>query len=280
MGSLLCALASYLDAKHNQGKWLLRIEDIDPPREPPGASEAIQKSLASHGLHWDDNVTFQSNHSKRYTDALNILRNSNLLYQCTCTRKRLANIPVAYDGNCRSVKPANNTPSSTRLNIELACKLKPLKPLICVKDKLQKQANEDLDHNGDFIIHRKDGLFAYQLAVVVDDIAQGITHIVRGYDLYDCSGKQVFLTQLLNGPKIEYAHIPVLCAHDGNKLSKQNYAPKIEDHNAPQNLFIALQHLRQSPPPALERSPTEKILTWAIKNWTINELSLLKKVFL
>lgn len=280
MGSLMCALASYLDAKYNQGKWLLRIEDIDPPREPSGAGESIQKSLASHGLHWDGNVTFQSDHSERYTDALNILRNSNLLYQCTCTRKRLSNIPVAYDGNCRSLKPANNTPSSTRLNIELACGQKSLTPLVCVKDKLQQQTNEDLSHAGDFIIHRKDGLFAYQLAVVVDDIAQGITHIVRGSDLYDCTGKQVFLTQLLNGTNIEYAHIPVLCAHDGNKLSKQNHAPKIEDHNASQNLFIALQHLRQSPPPELECSPTEKILIWAIKNWDLNKLSLRKKVFL
>lgn len=280
MGSLVCALASYLDAKHNQGKWLLRIEDIDPPREPPGASEAIQKSLASHGLHWDDNVTFQSDHSERYSDALNILRNSNLLYQCTCTRKRLAGIPAAYDGNCRSLKPVNNTPSSTRLNIELACEQKSLKPLICVKDKLQQQTNEDLCHAGDFIVHRKDDLFAYQLAVVVDDIAQGITHIVRGSDLYDCTGKQVFLTQILNGTKIEYAHIPVLCAHDGNKLSKQNHAPKIEDHNSSQNLFLALNYLLQSPPSEFERGPIEETLTWAINNWDLKKLSLHEKVFL
>lgn len=280
MGSLMCALASYLDAKHNQGKWLLRIEDIDPPREPPGASKAIQQSLASHGLHWDGNVTFQSDHSERYTDSLNALRKANLLYQCACTRKRLASIAVAYDGNCRSLKPENDTPSSTRLNIELACQQNSLSPLICVRDKLQKPTSEDLSHDGDFIIHRKDGLFAYQLAVVVDDINQGITHIVRGSDLYDCTGKQVFLTQLLSGTRIEYAHIPVLCAHDGNKLSKQNHAHGIDNHNAPQNLLLALRHLRQSPPPELEPSPTEDILSWAIKNWDINNLPLREKVFL
>ncbi len=280
MGSLMCALASYLDAKHNLGKWLLRIEDIDPPREPSGASKAIQKSLASHGLHWDDDITFQSNHSERYADALNTLRNANFLYQCTCTRKRLASIPVGYDGNCRSLKYEIDTPSSTRLNIESACKHNSLTPLICVNDKVQQQTKEDLSHAGDFIIHRKDGLFAYQLAVVVDDINQGITHIVRGSDLYDCTGKQVFLTQLLNGTAIEYAHIPVLCTHNGNKLSKQNHAPGIEDSNASQNIFCALKYLLQSPPPELNGGPIEAILSWAIQNWNINKLSRREKVLL
>lgn len=280
MGSLVCALASYLDAKHNQGKWLLRIEDIDPPREPAGASDAIQRSLASHGLEWDDQVTFQSNHSERYTETLRNLRNAKFLYQCACTRKRLANIPMAYDGHCRSLNHESSTPSSSRLNIESVCNHKALTPVIFVNDKIQQQTREDLNHDGDFVVHRKDGLFAYQLAVVVDDIDQGITHIVRGFDLHDCTARQIFLTQILGGPLIEYAHIPVLCADSGDKLSKQNHAPGIEDRNAPHNLFLALKYLLQSPPLELEHASIDEMLHWAVQNWNLNELAQREKLFL
>lgn len=276
----MCALASYLDAKHNQGKWLLRIEDIDPPREPAGASDAIQRSLTTHGLEWDEKVTFQSHHSERYTEALQDLRNTGLTYQCACTRKRLAKIAMSYDGNCRDLSHENATPASTRINIESACKKKALTSAICVTDKIQPSTHEDLSLDGDFIIHRKDGLFAYQLAVVVDDIDQGITHVVRGCDLYDCTAKQIFLSQVLGGPPIKYAHIPVLCALDGNKLSKQNHAPGIDDKKASHNLFVALSHLLQSPPAELEQASIEEILRWSVQNWNLNKLSQRERVFL
>lgn len=278
MGSLACALASYLDAKHHQGKWLVRIEDIDPPREPPGTSDDILSTLISHGLIWDDEVCFQSKRSQRYLSALESLRSSGLLYYCTCTRKRLTSLDKAYDGHCRAANYDSSTPSSIRINLEQAHQHTGISHRINVKDGVQISTTEDLAEDGDFIVHRKDGLFAYQLAVVCDDIHQGITHIVRGCDLYSCTSKQIFLTRLMQGAEIQYCHIPVLCFANGNKLSKQNHAPGIDSSRAEKNLIDALTYLQQSPPAELAHASTEEILTWGAQHWDITKLSSQEKI--
>ncbi len=273
IGSLVCALASYLDAKHQNGTWLVRIEDIDPPREQAGATDTILESLKQHGLHWDGDITHQSKRSQHYLTALKDLQEKQLSYRCDCTRKRLSNLSVAYDNHCRERNIGYQNPTSIRLNNELAAQKLNLCTQQQIKDRIQPTITENLLGEGDFVVHRKDGLFAYQLAVVVDDIEQGITDIVRGADLYDCSAKQQFLTQVLNAPSFSYAHIPVVCYPNGDKLSKQNHAPQIDNKSAQKNLNLALQYLQQSPPDELNKASTETILKWGIEHWNINAIS-------
>ncbi len=273
IGSLVCALASYLDAKHQHGTWLVRIEDIDPPREQSGATEIILESLKQHGLHWDGDITHQSTRSKRYLNALSDLQEKQLSYRCDCTRKRLSSLSKAYDDHCRERNIGPQNPTAIRLNNELAAQKLNLCTQQQIKDRIQPTITENLLSEGDFVVHRKDGLFAYQLAVVVDDIEQGITDIVRGADLYDCSVKQQFLTQVLNAPVFNYAHIPVLCYPNGDKLSKQNHAPQIDNIHARSNLNLALKYLQQSPPDELNEEPIETILQWGIEHWNINAIS-------
>ncbi|MFL0800775.1 MAG: tRNA glutamyl-Q(34) synthetase GluQRS [Agarilytica sp.] len=273
IGSLVCALASYLDAKHQHGTWLVRIEDIDPPREQAGATNTILESLKQHGLHWDGDITQQSTRSERYLNVLSDLQEKHLSYRCDCTRKRLANLSVAYDDHCRERNIDHQNPTSVRLNNALAAQKLNLSALQHINDRIQPSITENLLNEGDFVIHRKDGLFAYQLAVVVDDIEQGITDIVRGADLYDCSAKQQFLAQTLNAHAFNYAHIPVVCHPNGDKLSKQNHAPRINDIRAQENLNLALKYLQQSPPDTLNEAPIETILQWGIEHWNINALS-------
>lgn len=266
MGSLVCALASYLDAKAHGGTWLVRMEDIDPPREQQGASTEILECLQRHHLHWDGDVLFQSTRAKAYSQTLNTLREHQLAYPCNCTRKRLAPLNGRYDGHCKHHTPA--PPAALRLHLTRAAELG-LSLEQHFEDGLQGPQQENLDHNGDFVIHRKDGLFAYQLAVVVDDIAQGISHIVRGSDLLDTTARQCALFEVLGKAPPNYSHIPVLNDANGNKLSKQNHAPAIDNGNVVDNLIRALQFLGFPCPTA---NDPETLLTWAQSHWlTVRE---------
>lgn len=278
-GSLVCALASYLDARVNNGKWLLRIDDIDPPREIPGASDSIIKSLYMHGLVWDDEITFQSRRSKHYLKALNDLEKKQLTYRCQCNRKRLNLLLDGYDGCCRKKNLTSQTPTSIRLNIDKSLSVADQhSTIIHFQDLVQGPSNNDLNREGDFIIHRKDGLYAYQLAVVVEDIAQQVSHLVRGVDLLGTTSKHIFLTQLLRGQEMVYAHIPVLTDIHGKKLSKQNHAPAINDGSCKNNLFQALQYLKQNPPLELKSRSVENILIWGIEHWNLSSLKHCQKV--
>lgn len=244
-GSLVCALASYLDAKSRGGQWLVRIEDIDPPREQTGARDSILRTLAAHGLDWDGEVRRQSQRSSAYRECLEWLRQADLIYPCYCTRKRLAPLGGRYDGYCRR-RPANrNGPAALRLKVsDLPPQLCHIDSQIEFHDRLCGLQGEDIEAiSGDFVIHRKDGLFAYQLAVVVDDIDQGITDIVRGDDLLDTTARQIFLYRLLGHTPPSYAHIAVIKDQHGNKLSKQNHAPAVDDSAAPRNIERALAAL-------------------------------------
>lgn len=260
-GSLVCALASYLDAKRHGGKWLLRIEDIDPPREQPGAADAIKHTLEAHGLYWDGEVRYQSQRADAYWNCLNTLKKLALVYACSCPRARLASLNGRYDGYCRLHPPAVDKPCALRLKVtDLPEKFRHIRNTIEFVDRIQGVQKEDIAQmSGDFVIHRKDGFFAYQLAVVVDDIDQGVTNVVRGNDLLDTTARQIFLYHILGKKPPEYAHIPVVKDEHGNKLSKQNHAEAVDVRQARSNINKALAFLGYSP------SQVEKHLDLALK---------------
>ena len=262
-GSLLAAVASYLDARHSNSSWLLRIEDIDPPREVAGAAEQIIKSLEAHGFEWDGPVLWQSDSLEQHEAALETLIDRGIAYRCGCSRKDLAGQPtgslgVIYPGTCRDGSDAT----------EYAWRVLTNDDPVTFTDELQgPQAHCLGRESGDFIIKRRDGLIAYQLAVVVDDALQGIGKIVRGIDLLESTFRQIWLQRLLGYPTPEYAHIPVAVHPNGDKLSKLTGAPGLDDTNAKGNLVRALAALGQSPAADLADSSLADIWRWAIDNW-------------
>lgn len=268
-GSLVCALASYLDAKANGGQWLLRMEDIDPPREMTGASESILHTLRAHNLHWDEALLFQSTRSEAYLDQLAIFLKNNLAYRCNCTRKRLASFQGKYDGHCLRSPPPENQQAAIRLNIRECLKL--VSDETSFQDLIQGQQVNTLIEAGDFIIHRKDGLFAYQLAVVVDDIFQGITRVVRGCDLLETTAQQRLLFKILGKPIPEYAHIPVLIDKKGRKLSKQNHARPVDNKKSANNIREALNILGLHAPDSLAQE-NAALLAWGTAHWKLHTL--------
>jgi glutamyl-Q tRNA(Asp) synthetase len=272
-GSLLAALASYLEAKKSQGKWLVRMEDLDKPREMKGAAEDILRTLEAYGLYWDGEIVYQSKRNDLYQSALNQLNVDKRTYACICSRKEIQDSAInsqigiegiIYPGTCRE-KHITKTPHAIRV--------KTLDQNISFEDMIQGHITQNLAKQiGDFVIKRADGLFAYQLSVVVDDYLQGITHIVRGADLLDSSTRQIYLQDLLGYQHIQYAHIPAALNQQGEKLSKQTLAQAILAKDASKNLYQALCFLGQRPPADLSAEKTEQILNWAMDNWNINKV--------
>ena len=257
LGSLLAAVASWLDARSRGGRWLLRMEDLDPPRESPGSQQAIIHSLQQHGLHWDGDILYQSQRNLAYRQALDDLEKRHLAYHCDCSRKLTAG--KAYQGRCRSRQQQVTEPYATRV----VTNSQP----ITFEDRWQNKQRENLSHScGDFVLLRKDGLWAYQLAVVVDDHHQGINHVVRGCDLLDSTARQIYLQQLLGYRRPNYAHFPLIIAEDGKKLSKQNLAPAIDDSTPVMNLRRVLQLLGQPKPPE-QLQQADHLLAWSSKHW-------------
>ena len=277
-GSLVCALASYLDAKHHSGQWLVRIEDIDPPREQAGASERILTTLKTHGLHWDQPIVYQSHRSDLYLDMLKKLTQCDIVYRCNCTRQRLKHLPFNYDQHCLHTPPPLTTPAALRLNTVkgityAANKTKKMETQQTFTDLIQGEAQEDFAVSGDFVVHRKDGYFAYQTAVTTDDINQGITHVVRGNDLLNTTPQQILLHGLLDATPPQYAHIPVIIGDNNIKLSKQNHAPAIDNHAPQKNLILAMKALNMHPPMHNDITITN-LLTWATEHWSLIPLRL------
>ncbi|OUS10017.1 tRNA glutamyl-Q(34) synthetase GluQRS [Gammaproteobacteria bacterium 53_120_T64] len=269
-GSLLAALASFLDARANDGQWLLRIEDLDPPREVPGAADRILRQLDQHGLHWDGPVLYQSSRLPAYQDALQQLSHRGLLYACDCNRTRLRTLGGCYDGSCRSNKintAAANPSQSHAVRVQL-----PNPCSISLDDLIQGSLQFDLNKSGDFILWRRDQLPAYQLACSLDDAYQGISHVIRGSDLLDSTPRQMHLLQCLGIKIPQYAHIPVLSNAQGEKLSKQNHAPALNLHKAQANLLDCLELLGFSGPPELSKASIPQVLTWAIEHWQLNKI--------
>lgn len=271
-GSLVCALASYLDAKQHNGEWLVRMEDIDPPREEPEAQTKILCSLQAHGLFWDGDVLFQSQRSHAYQSTLKTLKNKNLTYSCTCTRKKLASLKGIYDRHC--LEHPTNTQQHAAIRLKTIQSLTNVSDLIQFNDLIKGLQSENIQKVcGDFSIHRKDGLFAYQLAVVIDDIEQGITHIVRGDDLLSSTSRQIYLTKTLGGSPPSYAHIPVILGHDGCKLSKQTHAPAINNDDAISNVIRALHALKVTIPSTLRHKPLNDILKFGCEHYQLTKLA-------
>lgn len=259
-GSLIAALASYLHARHQQGQWLVRMEDLDPPREQPGAANAILQSLRDHGLHWDDEVLYQSSRSNAYDKALAYLAAKGSVFRCDCTRAMLG-----PGGSCRGRCAGRQDEVSQPWALRVAVSAGTGTSFI---DEIQGPQQELLPTElPDFTLLRKDGLYAYQLAVVVDDAFQGISHVVRGSDLLDSTGRQIYLQQQLELPQPEYCHIPVITNEDGQKFSKQNHAPALLAAEAADNLRRALEFLQQPQPPA-ELRHCQQILEFATRYWS------------
>ncbi|WP_221799918.1 tRNA glutamyl-Q(34) synthetase GluQRS [Oceanobacter mangrovi] len=270
-GSLLAALASYLDARQQHGLWLLRIEDIDPPREDPTAASRILQILDAYGLHWDGEVRYQSQRHDNYLATLDQLIQQGDAFACACSRKQLQNT-LHLDGHCLAPVPENpDLPDSCAWRFKVrSTQQEPL----CFDDRLQGQfCLSPAQDIGDFVIRRRDMLWSYQLAVVTDDHDQGINQIVRGIDLIDSTQRQLLIYQALGWPAPIYAHIPVAVEQNGQKLSKQNLARALEPDDSGSTLWTALQWLKQSPPIELQQDGNQRLLDWAIQHWNPNVLT-------
>lgn len=263
-GSLVAALGSYLQARANNGKWLVRIEDIDPPREIKGSASRILTTLEHYGLHWDDTVLYQSSRHDAYKEALHWLQQQKKSYYCSCSRSRIQALGGYYDGFCRN---RNQSP------LNAAVRLHQSKPVYSFQDRRlgELSVNTKLAEE-DFIIHRRDGLFAYNLAVVVDDYFQGITEVVRGADLIEPTVRQISLYQHFGWKIPDYLHLPLILNAEGKKLSKQNHAPALELNNPIKSLTQALSFLGQPLPESWQDASTDELLNWSIKNWSITSL--------
>ncbi|MDU0353692.1 tRNA glutamyl-Q(34) synthetase GluQRS [Paraglaciecola aquimarina] len=263
-GSLVTAVGSYLQAKKNEGKWLLRIEDIDPPREIPGAADNILKCLAAHHLYWDDSVVYQSQRSELYLDKLDWLAKHGHTYLCACTRSQLLHSDVFCLCDCVN--------RSLRIK-DCAIRFKHSDPIKQFNDQVLGQISfKPNELPAQFTLRRKDGLFAYQLAVVVDDIEQGISEVARGADLLSATAFQLSLYRAFQRATPKFLHFPVVVSKPGMKLSKQNHAPGIDNSKASSNIIQALAFLGLSVPKSLMQESCANILQWAIAHWDIHSL--------
>jgi glutamyl-Q tRNA(Asp) synthetase len=270
-GSLLAAMGSFLDARAHGGDWLVRIEDLDPPRTVPGAAQSILDTLESFGMYADGEVVYQQQRLPHYQQALQQLEAGGYCYGCACSRRDIRQLaaagarPGVYPGICRNGLPPGRKPRATRLRVP--------DREIRFHDRLQGDIHEWLPAEcGDFILKRADGLFAYQLAVVVDDALQGISHVVRGADLLDSTARQILLQQLLGYPTPHYLHLPVAVNRLGEKLSKQTGAPPLDTGRRVPVLCAAARFLGQSPPRALHNAAIDEFWHWAIPNWQVTQL--------
>lgn len=273
IGSLLTALASYADARANRGKWLVRMEDLDPPREMPGAAAHILNTLEAFGFEWDGEVVWQSRRHSLYRDALGRLKEKGLLYPCYCSRKDWQAAAAqgadgfVYNGRCRRPedRPHTDKPPAWRIRVN--------DETIGFDDGIVGHYAQNLARDiGDFVLLRADGFWAYQLAVVADDADQGITHIVRGQDLLVSTPRQIYLQRCLGFATPHYAHLPLLVNKHGQKWSKQTLAPALDENHKEQLLRQVLQYLNL--PPAPEVSRPQALLSWAIEHWQPHKIPI------
>ena len=272
-GSLVAAVGSYLDARSQRGEWLVRMEDVDTPRNVPGAAEQILATLDAFGFEWDGPVLWQSQRLDAYAAALDQLKRAGLAYGCACSRKEIADSAtrpaidggLAYPGTCRQGLPAGRSVRAWRLRVNDA--------EIAFVDRLQGRVSQQLERDvGDFVLLRADGLFAYQLAVTVDDEFQAISDIVRGADLLASTPRQCWLQACLDFAQPRYAHLPVASNAAGEKLSKQTRAAALNVADAPATLARALRFLGQVVPDELTGAPLTELWSWAKANWSFAAL--------
>ena len=267
-GSLVAAVGSFLEARTRGGDWLVRMDDLDPPRVVPGAADDILRALEACGMDWDGKVVYQSARSDGYHNALHRLREKGLVYPCACSRREITDSAVAgvegpaYPGTCRGGIAGGRSARALRLDTRGAA--------IAFEDALQGRIAAALEKEcGDFVLYRYDGVYAYQLAVVVDDAGEGITDIVRGADLLGSTPRQIYVQQLLGLPQPRYAHLPVAVNAAGEKLSKQTLAAPLAAAMPLPALVAALSFLGQQPPRDLARATVREFWDWAMRNWSL-----------
>jgi glutamyl-Q tRNA(Asp) synthetase len=270
-GSIATAVASFLQARQNAGQWLLRIDDLDPPRCVPGSAESIVALLERLELYWDDTVYYQSDRSEAHAEVAAALLQDSAAFRCDCSRRDLLQtqttgpLGIPYDGRCRDrdVRPGD---SAVRVRVESG--------VVVFEDRLQGTQHVDLASVlGDYVVFRRDDLPAYHLAAVLDDADQGVTDVVRGSDLLAGTAVQVHLAGLLGLPEVAYWHLPVLCNAQGEKLSKQHQAASVESMDAAAIAFAALRHIGAAPPLQLEGAPPAELWHWGTEHWRIETLA-------
>lgn len=265
-GSLVAAVGSYLDAKSQGGEWLVRIDDIDRPRSVAGMADEILRTLEAFGLGWDGEIVHQSRRDALYRAALAELEKIGAVYPCACTRKEIADSAIGrdgvaiYPGTCRTGLAPGKSARAVRLRVD--------ERMIEFEDGVRGRIRQQLDQEvGDFVVRRADGLFAYQLATVVDDADQGITQVVRGSDLLDSTPRQLYLQTLLGLPAPTYVHLPVAVNTRGEKLGKQTSAPAVTVVRPVLVLHEVLRFLGQQPPAELQETDLDGFWRWAMENW-------------
>jgi glutamyl-Q tRNA(Asp) synthetase len=264
LGSLFAAVASYLDARAHGGRWLLRIEDLDQPREVPGSAAGILQTLELYGFQWDGLIVRQSDRLGHYAAALRALDALQLTFSCTCSRLQLED-ELRYPGTCRQQAPIAGLPAAIRLRVEPR--------QILFTDRIQGTYRQDVAAAvGDIILKRRDDIFAYVLAVVVDDAAQGVTHIVRGADLLDNTPRQIYLQRLLGIPEPLYAHVPVLTEANDAKLAKSRRSVHLSAHAPLPQLLKVFSMLGLAPPESLKSSGMADAWGWAVQAWHTNKV--------
>jgi glutamyl-Q tRNA(Asp) synthetase len=261
LGSLYTAVASFLDARAHGGRWLLRIEDLDQPREVAGSAAGILRTLQAFGFEWDGAVVRQSDRNESYVSALQSLQARKLTFECSCSRLQLED-ETRYPGTCRVRPSAAMIPTATRLRVEPRT--------ILFSDRIQGTYRQDVAAAvGDIILRRRDQIFSYLLAVVVDDAAQGVTHVVRGADLLDNTPRQILLQQLLGLPTPAYAHVPVLTEPDDTKLAKSRRSVRLDTESALPQLLTVFAMLGLTPPQRLTAASLAEAWGWAIGQWRV-----------
>ncbi|GGY10399.1 tRNA glutamyl-Q(34) synthetase GluQRS [Paludibacterium paludis] len=268
-GSLTTAVGSFLEARTRGGQWLVRIEDLDPPREVPGAADEILRTLERLGFEWDGDVVYQSRRHDLYRDALDTLRRAGSVYPCTCTRREIGLVahrgidgPV-YPGTCRGGCRESRSARAWRLRVG--------EDPVSFDDRLQGRVSQSLENEvGDIVLRRADGFWAYQLAVVVDDAEQGVTDIVRGADLLVSTPRQIAVYRALGQAVPGYCHLPVMVNAAGEKLSKQTLAPAIDPDEAVKALCQALRRLGHTPP--ADPGSVAEVWAWAMEHWSISRV--------
>ncbi len=255
-----------MEARTNDGHWFVRIENPDPSREVPGASREILKALERSGMEWDGEVVYQSRRDNAYRAALATLETRHMIYPCSCSRKEIADSATiridgpVYPGTCRKRNHSSDYRSARRIRTD--------NTTIEFSDALQGLVRQQLDRDiGDFVLQRADGVFTYQLAVVVDDAEQAITHVVRGEDLLNSTPRQIYLQQLLGYSTPFYLHLPIVVNAQGQKLSKQSCAETINASDPVPHLVTAMELLGQMPPPELFESDLASFWKWAMEHW-------------
>jgi len=272
LGSLVAAVGSFLDARKAGGRWLVRMEDLDTARVIPGCADEMLRTLEAFGLWWDGPVEFQSRRTGLYSEALQSLRERGLTFECTCSRRDLGATETGYPGTCRAGPTQKRGPTATRFRVDDG--------VVSFSDRVQGHCCFEMRTLGDPVIRRRDGAFAYQLAVVVDDTEQRVSNVVRGADLLASTAWQIQLQKALKLATPRYAHLPLIVEKNQGKLAKSRRSLALEPARANSQLVSALMLLQHPPPPELQQASAAALLAWASERWTLDTVQGQKEIII